>query len=121
MVCPKCKADEAHRSHRQGVYERVASVLSYYPYRCRGCNHRFLTKRQETETSAASREHRATEREIRATRRAKRWHQRRAELIVYLAAAILFIAFLYFLTRERSGSSEGSAERVRPSQALRLA
>jgi hypothetical protein len=43
--CPGCEGKNTHRSHRQGIIERVASWLSIYPYRCRECDKRFLARR----------------------------------------------------------------------------
>jgi predicted Zn-ribbon and HTH transcriptional regulator len=44
--CPRCESDMIHRSHRQGITERLASALSIYPYRCDNCNNRFLARRR---------------------------------------------------------------------------
>src|SRR3954452_21717504 len=71
VLCPKCKTDRAHRSHRQGVLERSAALFTYFPYRCRECDHRFLSRPAAHEQTSS--EHRSTEREIRATRQAKDW------------------------------------------------
>src|SRR5262249_28007248 len=105
MLCPKCKVGHAHRSHRRGILERLASVFQYYPYRCHGCKHRFLHRETSANTSG---EHSSTEREIRATRSAKEWQRKKRDLILYGMAVLLFLAFLYFITRERTHSSEGS-------------
>ena len=60
MYCPKCRADHAHRSHRKGLTEHLASLFAFYPYRCDACQHRFLRSRYnlpevvaQDETSAA--------------------------------------------------------------------
>ena len=108
VLCPKCKTDNAHRSHRQGVLENVASIFTYYPYRCRECKHRFLHLRHET-VEAPEPGQRSTEREIRATRQAKDWHRKRRDLAIYGTALLLFLAFLYFITRERSTPDSGNA------------
>src|ERR1700720_56111 len=44
--CPSCEGNATHRSHRRGIIERVASTISIYPYRCDGCNNRFLARRR---------------------------------------------------------------------------
>ena len=44
--CPRCESEMTHRSHRQGITERLASTLSIYPYRCDECNNRFLARRR---------------------------------------------------------------------------
>lgn len=42
-TCPNCGRDFVRRSHRQGLLERVLSVIYVYPFRCQLCMHRFLT------------------------------------------------------------------------------
>lgn len=107
MLCPKCKNDRAHRSHRNGAKEHLASLLAYYPYRCRGCQHRFLRSRYAAVQAPASDRHRSTEREIRATRKAKDRQRKKRHLAIYGIALLLFLAFLYLVTRYRSDN--GSA------------
>jgi hypothetical protein len=97
MLCPKCNTDHAHRSHRKGVFERLAGVLRYYPYRCRECQHRFLASWYAAPSPAGGRL--AVEREIRATRRKKKWQQRKRELLVVALASMFVLFFLYYLTR----------------------
>lgn len=107
MWCPKCKTDRAHRSHRAGVKEHLASLLAYYPYRCRECKHRFLRSRYES-TEPPSGEHRSTEREIRATRRAKDWKRKKRHMAIYGVALLLFLIFLYLVTRDRNAGAGGA-------------
>jgi DNA-directed RNA polymerase subunit RPC12/RpoP len=101
MQCSQCKTDSAHRSHRAGLKERLASLFGYYPYRCHRCGHRFLKLRyadDEPATAAA----RGTEREIASTRGALRWKAVRRQILLYGWALVLFAIILYYLTREPS-------------------
>ncbi len=42
--CPKCGSAQVSRSKRQGMIEKVISVVGLLPYRCNNyrCNHRFF-------------------------------------------------------------------------------
>jgi hypothetical protein len=83
------------------------SLLAWHPYRCRQCGHRFLRfRRAGPEKTSASNS--PTEREIRETRAGIQWKRQRREFLLYGLVLLLFLAFLYFLTRERDGSPEGS-------------
>ena len=106
MLCPKCKTDHFHRSHRRGPLEYLASLVAKYPYRCRDCGYRALWSRYAVEEAAAGQV--PKDREVKATRGAVEWKRRRRELLLYAGGFLLFVAFLYFLTRERGGSSEGN-------------
>jgi hypothetical protein len=101
MLCPKCKTDSAHRSHRVGLRERLTSIVGYVPYRCRQCSHRFVEFRYSLPEPAAP-PARGAEKEIAATRGSLRWRQRRRELMLYGSALALFVVILYYLTREPS-------------------
>jgi hypothetical protein len=48
------------------------------------------------------------EREIRATRGMIEWRRKRREVLLYGAGMLLFLLFLYFITRERGGPPDGS-------------
>ena len=96
MVCPKCKVDHAHRSHRKGL-EHIAGWFGYYPYRCRECGNRFLHFRYAASPDAGRQSE--TEREIRSTRMRTRWKRKKRELLLYSFGALLFLGFLYFITR----------------------
>jgi hypothetical protein len=98
MMCPKCKTDSAHRSHRTGLRERLSSIMGYYPYRCRQCKHRFLGLRHSL-PEPASPATRSVEREISHTQGVLRWKRKRRNLMLYGTALILFGVILYFLTR----------------------
>jgi len=105
VICPKCKTDHAHRSHRQGWKDYIASLIEYYPYRCNECGHHFFELRHAPPNSAEKPS--STETEIRATRAALKWKRRRREFLLYGWALLLFLLFLYYVTRDRGGSSDG--------------
>jgi hypothetical protein len=98
MLCPKCKTDSAHRSHRRGAVERLVSVFGYYPYRCAGCKHRFLHFRYSVPPPGTG-EHASVEREIKTTRARIQWKRKRRELLLYASGLFLFLCFLYYITR----------------------
>ena len=97
MLCPKCKIDHAHRSHRKGL-EYLAALFGYYPYRCRECGHRFLQFRYAGPPESTGK-HSETEREIRSTRVRVRWKRKKRALLLYGFCALIFAGFLYFITR----------------------
>jgi DNA-directed RNA polymerase subunit RPC12/RpoP len=99
MLCPKCKVDHAHRSHRTGLVERLAGLIGYYPYRCRECGHRFLQFRYASPPESPTRRHAEAEREIRAIRVRIRWQRKKRALLLYGFGALIFLGFLYFITR----------------------
>ena len=101
MLCTKCQTDSAHRSHRVGLREHLASMAGYYPYRCRKCGARFQGLRNK-ETEAATPAARTVEREISTTQGARRRKAWRRGLVLYGLALILFGVLLYYLTREPS-------------------
>lgn len=116
MLCPKCKTDRAHRSHRSSAKEYLASVLAYYPYRCRACKHRFLLSRYAKPEAPPS-EHVGTEREIRATRQSKNWERKKRHLIIYGIALLVFLVFLFLVTRDRGANDGGgTAESIPATQ-----
>ena len=102
MVCPKCKIDHAHRSHRKGL-ERLAGLFGYYPYRCRECGHRFLHLGYALPQELTGKQS-ETEREIRSMRARIRWRRKRRTLLLYGFGALVFLGFLYFITRPGSFS-----------------
>ena len=108
MTCPKCKSDSAHRSHRRGLFEQIAGLFAFYPYRCRKCEKRFLKSRYTQEAAPPSTVHASTEREIRHTRKSLKVIRRRRELLLYGSCFGLFLAFLYYITRERGPQSDGN-------------
>jgi hypothetical protein len=102
MLCPKCKLDHAHRSHRKGLVERLAGLFGYHPYRCRECGHRFLHFRYASPPESPGR-HLEAEREIRSTRLRIRWKRKMRAILLYGLSALVFLAFLYYITRPGSG------------------
>ena len=106
MLCPKCKTDHANRSHRRGLIEHSVAVVGYYPYRCRDCHLRFIRFRKAPITATVA-GCPGKEREIKATRGAMDVKRKRRELLLYVTAMVLFLTFLYYLTRDRGSSIEG--------------
>ena len=98
MVCPKCRADQAHRSHRRGLVEQLASLFAVYPYRCRACENRFLRFRYSAQELPPS-GNPSAEREVRSTRSAIQWKRKRRELLLYGTCFLVFLAILYFIVR----------------------
>ena len=41
VPCSACGDTQARRSHRNGLVERMLSLLYVYPFRCQHCGHRF--------------------------------------------------------------------------------
>ena len=101
MLCTKCQTDTAHRSHRVGLRERLASLAGYYPYRCRKCGHRFRGLRR-TEEEPATPAAKGAEREIAFTQGSRRRKAWRRVILLYGCALIVFGVLLYYLTREPS-------------------
>jgi len=101
MLCTKCNTDSAHRSHRVGIKEHLASILGYYPYRCHNCGHRFRMA-GHSDPVTASKAVRDVEREITHTRSALRRRAVRRGIMLYGAALVVFAIVLYYLTREPS-------------------
>ena len=97
MLCPKCKTNSAHRSHRVGLQERLATFAGYHPYRCRKCEYRFPSRGDLPQPATPG--VRGVEREISSTRGALRWKQKRRGLMLFGWALIVFCVILYFLTR----------------------
>ncbi len=98
MLCPKCKSDRAHRSHRRGLWEHVVSLVAFYPFRCRACDHRFLLFRYAAPPGS---DHRPTsaEIEVRATRAAVRWKHKKQEILLYAIGVTAFVILMFFLMR----------------------
>lgn len=65
-----------------------------------------MQSRYKTEEAAADQV--PKDREVTATRGAIQWRRRRREFLLYTGGFLLFVAFLYFITRERSGPSDGN-------------
>ena len=82
----------------------LAALFSRLPYRCHECGHRFLVYRYAEPEEALPLT--ATEREIMSTRQSIRRKRARREFLLYSSALLLFLAFLYFITRERTPQSD---------------
>jgi hypothetical protein len=95
-VCPKCGSDAIKRAHREGLKERLLSLFSFYPYRCRKCSHRFLRFSTAGESPSKSG---GTTRSAKKTRR---------ELLLYGLGILLFLALLSWIVREHNEPSEGN-------------
>ena len=106
MVCPNCKTDQAHRSHRRGPWEQILALVAIYPYRCHACEQRFLRFRYAE--SALPVPASGAEREVRATRRSIKWRRKRRELLLYGTGFLVFLAFLYYITRQRESGSDSA-------------
>ena len=104
MLCPKCKTDRAHRSHRVGLTEHLVSVVGFLPYNCRDCHNRFLQFRYSSADPVIS-ANPSVEREIAATRIARSRKRTQREILLYGLALLLFAAILYLLTRASSGGA----------------
>ena len=78
--------------------ELAASLIAIHPYRCRDCGHRFLQFRYAEPEGLPQT---GPEREIRSTRNSLVWKRKRREFLLYGAGMLFFLAFLYFITRER--------------------
>ena len=105
MICPKCKTDHAHRSHRECWKDYVLSYFQYFPYRCRSCETRFFKLRRNP--PKIKEKPTSTEAEIRATRASYRRKQKRREFLLYGSALLVFLGLVYYLTRDRGVSSDG--------------
>jgi hypothetical protein len=103
MLCPQCKTDNAHRSHRRGLLELLASLVAIYPYRCRDCGIRFLKLRY---AASGQSEDPSAVRRVLSVRKSKVWKRKRLELFLYGAGMLLFLMFLYYISREHGGSPE---------------
>jgi hypothetical protein len=42
VLCPECDGTLARRSHREGLAEKMLSLMYVYPFRCQFCGHRFF-------------------------------------------------------------------------------
>lgn len=97
MNCPKCGKGTAHRSHRNQL-DWTISWLGFKPYRCKECQHRFHAYR-DGESSPRLRT--AEERRIMKLRRGIRWRRTKAELLLYLVGAVVFLGILYYILIQR--------------------
>lgn len=106
MLCPKCKTNRARRSRRRGLLAHVISIAGYYPYSCPDCHLQFRGLRSAPVEGPVVHSP-GVEREIKATRDAMKTTRKRRELALYGAALLLFLAILYYITREHASSLDG--------------
>ena len=69
VPCPACGGALARRAHRNGLAEKMFSVLYVYPFRCQLCWHRFLALQWGTRyhrIAQDSRDHRLVGTPVRA-------------------------------------------------------
>jgi len=85
--------------------EYAASFMAVYPYRCDACNHRFLRFRSAGEAPVED-ANPSVAREIQSTRRNTRCKSRRREFLLYGVGLLLFVVFLYAITRDGGLPSE---------------
>jgi hypothetical protein len=105
MVCPACGSAGLRRSHRRGPLERALGLFRLYPYRCEKCKGRSwhfgrpaqVPDRRTDRRPGPSLDSRAI---------ASAWRRRRIEVLLYVLGLGVFGVFLYFITRERTGSPE---------------
>jgi len=83
----------------------AASLFGFYPYRCHDCEHRFFHSYRTAEEPA--REPSSTGKEVRVTRGHRAARQRRRELLLYGLALLVFLAFLYYISRYHGAPAGG--------------
>jgi hypothetical protein len=97
MTCPSCMENLAHRSHRSGFRDWIASLSQRSPYRCHGCSGRFYVYRHgETSPKLRSREERA----VMKLARTYRWRKWKRESLAYGATLLVLVTILYFLLQQ---------------------
>jgi DNA-directed RNA polymerase subunit RPC12/RpoP len=79
-------------------------MFSRFPYRCHNCGHRYLVYRFEERPSDVPLS--STEREIQRTRLTLRRKRGRRIFLLYGSALLVFLVFLYYITRERAPQSD---------------
>jgi hypothetical protein len=104
MICPKCRQDRAHRSHRAGFKDRFFLLLDQIPYRCHACNTRFYAYRGgEQSEKLRTRE----EMKIMHLRRTLRWKRSKRELTVFGIGALVLAIIIYLALQQRIPVSGG--------------
>jgi len=43
--CPSCRGREVRRTRREGLTDRLLSIIYMYPFRCDRCRHRYRAMR----------------------------------------------------------------------------
>lgn len=100
MICPKCRENRAHRSHRSGPKDYLLRMFHQIPYRCHNCKARFYAYRSG-ERSEKLRTH--EEMKIMQLRRKIRWKRSKRELAVYGVAAGILVVIVYMALQQRFG------------------
>lgn len=104
MICPKCKQNRAHRSHRSSLKDRIFLLFDQIPYRCHACNTRFYAYRGGEESEKLrTRE----EMKIMQLRRSLRWKRSKRELTVYGFAALVLVIIIYYTLQQRMNPGGG--------------
>ncbi|MGD1073179.1 MAG: hypothetical protein ABSB15_23950 [Bryobacteraceae bacterium] len=104
MICPKCRQDRAHRSHRSGIRDRILHFFHQIPYRCHACNARFYAYRAgEKSSNLRTRE----EMKIMQLRRRLRWKRSKRELAAYGIATLLLLFIIYYTLQQRVDTGGG--------------
>jgi hypothetical protein len=98
VICPKCGEQRAHRSHRNGIKDRIMRIFQMIPYRCGKCSVRFYAYRAGEKSSKLRT---SEERRIMALRRRVRWKRSRRELWAYGFGALLLAAIIYSVIQQR--------------------
>ena len=98
IVCPACKLGRLRRSHRRGPHERALGLFRLYPYRCDQCGDRRWHSSGPPETTGPRLDLRRDQKAM-----VSAWRRRRGELWLYLLGLCIFVIFLYYITRERTG------------------
>jgi hypothetical protein len=104
VICPKCKQNRAHRSHRAGLKDRLFLLFDQIPYRCHACNTRFYAYRAGEESEKLrTRE----EMKIMTLRRNLRWKRSKRTLTAYGFAALMLIIIIYYALQQRVDQGGG--------------
>jgi hypothetical protein len=98
VTCPKCGEQQAHRSHRSGIKDRVMRIFEMIPYRCKKCSVRFYAYRAGEKSSKLRT---SEERKIMELRRRLRRKRSRRELVAYGFGAVILAGIIYFAIRQR--------------------
>lgn len=64
VPCPKCAGTLARRSHRDGLTEKMMSLMYVYPFRCQQCGHRFFSLQWGTRYRRIPVDHREYHRQL---------------------------------------------------------
>jgi proteasome lid subunit RPN8/RPN11 len=100
LACPKCGCKQLRRSHRANVFERLAAIFGYYPYRCHECLSRSLLKTSTLLDSIRPSSYKRHEERTRA------WLRTRREVLLWGAGILCFLIILYYLLREKDPESD---------------